>query len=200
MVQEILDAFYTWPLILPQELVYFFRAAALLEGIGFRYDPHFNGMEAIKPVVARMRASCCRPLPQAEGRRARPPRAGGAQLVRALHDLVIRAEREELRLAPTPATSAAGAVRGPPRPAAAARTLRLGDGGRLHAHLRRHPELDRAGGSGTAPRSSSSSSSSSSPSTCWRIPFATRVAWFAYTRPYYLVILIAAFLVAPRLL
>ena len=39
MVQEILDTFYTWPLVLPQELVYFFRAIALLEGIALRYDP-----------------------------------------------------------------------------------------------------------------------------------------------------------------
>jgi predicted unusual protein kinase regulating ubiquinone biosynthesis (AarF/ABC1/UbiB family) len=98
MVQEILDTFYTWPLILPEELVYFFRAAALLEGIGFRYDPHFNGMEGMKPVIARMQ----RELVQATAREprdlARNLLTEAEQSLRAIHDLVRRAEREELRL------------------------------------------------------------------------------------------------------
>lgn len=98
MVQEILDTFYTWPLILPEELVYFFRAAALLEGIGFRYDPRFNGMQAIKPVVGRMQ----RELSQAAAREprelARNLWTEAEQSLRAIHDLVRRAEREELRL------------------------------------------------------------------------------------------------------
>lgn len=98
MVQEILDTFYTWPLILPEELVYFFRAAALLEGIGFRYDPHFLGMDAIKPVVQRMRGELLEAT-------TREPRAivhdlleEARQGIRAVQDLVRRAEREELRL------------------------------------------------------------------------------------------------------
>ncbi len=98
MVQEILDTFYTWPLILPEELVYFFRAAALLEGIGFRYEPRFNGMEAIKPVVGRMQ----RELTQAAAREPRDLARNfwteAEQSFRAVHDLVRRAEREELRL------------------------------------------------------------------------------------------------------
>lgn len=98
MVQEILDTFYTWPLILPEELVYFFRAAALLEGIGFRYDPHFLGMDAIKPVVQRMRGELLEAT-------TREPRAivhdlleEARQGLRAVQHLVRRAEREELRL------------------------------------------------------------------------------------------------------
>src|SRR5690606_15840363 len=59
-VREIMDTFYTWPLILPRELVYFFRAAAILEGIGYRYDPYFNGLEAVRPVIRRMRADLLR--------------------------------------------------------------------------------------------------------------------------------------------
>jgi predicted unusual protein kinase regulating ubiquinone biosynthesis (AarF/ABC1/UbiB family) len=55
MIRDIMDTFYTWPLMLPRELVYFFRAAALLEGIGFRYDPAFNGLETVRPVIRRMR-------------------------------------------------------------------------------------------------------------------------------------------------
>ena len=98
MVQEILDTFYTWPLILPQELVYFFRATALLEGIGIRYDPHFTGLDAVKPVIGRLSGE----IMAASGRTPRETARGmidqAEHTVRALYDLVGRAEREELRL------------------------------------------------------------------------------------------------------
>jgi predicted unusual protein kinase regulating ubiquinone biosynthesis (AarF/ABC1/UbiB family) len=98
MVQEILDAFYTWPLILPEELVYFFRAAALLEGIGIRYDPRFNGMEAIKPVIGRMRVELLQATAKEPKAVARDLLGQAEHTLRALHDIVIRAEREELRV------------------------------------------------------------------------------------------------------
>ena len=44
-VREIMDTFYTWPLILPRELVYFFRAAAILED-RLPVRPHFNGLRS----------------------------------------------------------------------------------------------------------------------------------------------------------
>lgn len=98
MVQQILDTFYTWPLILPQELVYFFRAAALLEGIGYRYDPRFNGMDAIQPALRRMRSE----LTQAT---FREPRTVAKDLIgqaeytaRAMYEILRRIEREELRV------------------------------------------------------------------------------------------------------
>jgi predicted unusual protein kinase regulating ubiquinone biosynthesis (AarF/ABC1/UbiB family) len=98
MVQEILDTFYTFPLILPEELVYFFRATALLEGIGFRYDPHFNGVETVKPVVSRMRGELLRAMVP-EPRASVGDAVGQAeQVLRALYDLVRRADREELRV------------------------------------------------------------------------------------------------------
>jgi predicted unusual protein kinase regulating ubiquinone biosynthesis (AarF/ABC1/UbiB family) len=98
MVQEILDTFYVWPLILPEELVYFFRAAALLEGIGFRYDPYFNGMEAVKPVIGRMRGELLQATSKEPRTVARDLMAEAEHGVRAVYDLVRRAEREELRL------------------------------------------------------------------------------------------------------
>jgi predicted unusual protein kinase regulating ubiquinone biosynthesis (AarF/ABC1/UbiB family) len=97
-IREIMDTFYTWPLMLPRELVYFFRASALLEGIGFRYDPAFNGLETVKPVVNRMRGELLAATAQDPGQVARniwdEARAG----VMAVRDLVTRAEREEFRV------------------------------------------------------------------------------------------------------
>ena len=97
-VQEIMDTFYTWPLVLPRELVYFFRAAALLEGIGLRYDPGFNGLDAVRPVVRRMKAE----LLQATARQPREIALGVMDEVRtgfaAIRDVIARAEREEFRI------------------------------------------------------------------------------------------------------
>jgi predicted unusual protein kinase regulating ubiquinone biosynthesis (AarF/ABC1/UbiB family) len=98
MVQEILDTFYTWPLILPQELVYFFRATALLEGIGIRYDPHFTGLDAVKPVIGRLSGEILEGTGGEPSRTARGMIQETEHTVRALYDLVKRAEREELRL------------------------------------------------------------------------------------------------------
>jgi predicted unusual protein kinase regulating ubiquinone biosynthesis (AarF/ABC1/UbiB family) len=98
MVQEILDTFYTWPLILPQELVYFFRATALLEGIGIRYDPHFTGLDAVKPVIGRLSGDILAGSGRSPREAARGVIEQTEHTVRALYDLVGRAEREELRL------------------------------------------------------------------------------------------------------
>lgn len=98
MVIDILDTFYSFPLMLPQELVYFFRAAALLEGIGFRYDPRFVGPDVVRPVVERMKDELLRHTMRAPGEMARDFAGQAEQAVRAVYDLVRRAEREELRV------------------------------------------------------------------------------------------------------
>jgi predicted unusual protein kinase regulating ubiquinone biosynthesis (AarF/ABC1/UbiB family) len=98
MIYEIMDTFYTWPLMLPRELVYFFRAAALLEGIGFRYDPVFNGLEAVKPVVRRMRAELLAAVAREPGDLARTVWDEARAGVTAVRDLINRAEREEFRV------------------------------------------------------------------------------------------------------
>lgn len=98
LVQEILDTFYTWPLMLPEELVYFFRASALLEGIGIRYDPHFNGLETTKPVIERLRGEILMGTGSTPGGVARDLIGQAEHAIRAVYDLVGRAEREELRL------------------------------------------------------------------------------------------------------
>lgn len=98
LVREIFDTFYIFPLVLPEELVYFFRATALLEGIGIRYDPHFNGVEAVKPVVHRMRGELLRATAREPREIAKDALGQAEQTLRALYGLVRRAEREELRV------------------------------------------------------------------------------------------------------
>ncbi len=103
LVQQIFDTFYTWPLILPQELVYFFRAAALLEGIGFRYDERFNGLHFIRTVIRRHRGELLKTTGQEATQIAKNVFEEASTTLRSVRDLVGRAEREELRVRVHPA-------------------------------------------------------------------------------------------------
>lgn len=98
MVQEIMDTFYTWPVMMPRELVYFFRAAVLLEGIGFRYDSAFNGLDIARPVILRMKTE----LLQATLREPKEIARSVIDEIRtgfgAIRDVLGRAEREEFRV------------------------------------------------------------------------------------------------------
>ena len=98
LVQELFDTFYTWPLILPQELVYFFRAGMLLEGIGFRYDPHFNGIHFMRGVITDFRSDILRTTGKEPAALAKNVVDEAQSALRSLRDLIGRAEREELRV------------------------------------------------------------------------------------------------------
>lgn len=98
MVAEIMDTFYTWPLMLPRELVYFFRAAALLEGIGFRYDSAFNGLEVSRTVVRRMKGELLRVAARERVDMARNIWDDARGAITGVRDLIRRADREELRV------------------------------------------------------------------------------------------------------
>jgi len=98
IVQEIWDIFYTWPLLLPQELVYFFRAAVLLEGIGFQYDSRFNGLHLLRGVIHSHRQDLFRKAAKDPLSAARDTMEEGVHLLRSVRELLQRAEREELRV------------------------------------------------------------------------------------------------------
>jgi predicted unusual protein kinase regulating ubiquinone biosynthesis (AarF/ABC1/UbiB family) len=98
MVAEIMDTFYTWPLMLPRELVYFFRAAALLEGIGLRYDSGFNGLEVSRVVVTRMRGELLSATNREPVDVARNLWDDARSAITGVRDLIRRADREELRV------------------------------------------------------------------------------------------------------
>ncbi|OGL45782.1 MAG: hypothetical protein A2149_02180 [Candidatus Schekmanbacteria bacterium RBG_16_38_11] len=51
---EIFNTFYHFPLNLPSNLVYLFKTAILIEGIGMKYDPDFNGIKDGTPIVKKM--------------------------------------------------------------------------------------------------------------------------------------------------
>ena len=98
IVLQIFDTFYTWPLMLPRELVYFLRAAALLEGIGFRYDPNFDGLSFVRGLVRAHRAEIMRATGREPVAVAKSVLGEAQATLRSLRDVVGRAEREELRV------------------------------------------------------------------------------------------------------
>jgi len=98
MIRDIMDTFYTWPLMLPRELVYFFRTAALLEGIGFRYDPVFTSLDIVRPVIKRLRDELLRATAREPSEVARTVVDELRVGLTAVRDLITRAEREEFRV------------------------------------------------------------------------------------------------------
>lgn len=98
MVEEVFDTFYTWPLMLPQELVYFFRAAVLLEGIGFRYEPSFDGLSLVRRVVRGARTEILKTTGREPVSFAKDVLGEAQNVLRAARGLLTRVEREELRV------------------------------------------------------------------------------------------------------
>lgn len=56
LANEVVATLYDWPVRLPSEMVYFARTAALIEGLGVKYDPYFNPIAFASPIAIRMRS------------------------------------------------------------------------------------------------------------------------------------------------
>jgi predicted unusual protein kinase regulating ubiquinone biosynthesis (AarF/ABC1/UbiB family) len=62
LADRVMRELFDWPIVLPGELVYFARTAALIEGVGARYDASFNSIAVASPVVLRLRGELVRAL------------------------------------------------------------------------------------------------------------------------------------------
>ena len=99
LVEQVLNTFYEWPLMLPSNLVYFGRAGVLVEGIGLRYDPNFNALAMARPVLDRSAKRLIRGVLEQDPRtRVTDWTQEAFTLARTLRDLVCRVERDELRV------------------------------------------------------------------------------------------------------
>lgn len=98
LLHQVLDTFYTWPLILPQELVYFFRAAVLIEGVAFKYDENFDGLTFIRGVVRQHQSELLKSTGREPVQVAKGIMDEAQSALRSVRDLVTRTEREELRV------------------------------------------------------------------------------------------------------
>jgi predicted unusual protein kinase regulating ubiquinone biosynthesis (AarF/ABC1/UbiB family) len=98
IVEQIFDTFYAFPLLLPQELVYFFRTSVLLEGIGYRYDSSFDGLGLVRRVTGEFRSDIQRSTGRDSATLARDLLAEAQNTLSSVRDLLLRAQREELRV------------------------------------------------------------------------------------------------------
>lgn len=98
IAQEVLRTFYKFPLRMPPHLVYVFRAAALVEGIGYIYDEKFNAIRFATPIVRRMLRDISfdteEPLPKRILSKGKELLGLGREAVRLVH----RLDREQFRL------------------------------------------------------------------------------------------------------
>ncbi len=98
IAQEILDTFYTWPLLLPQELVYFFRTSVLLEGIGYRYEEDFDGLGLLRRVISQYREDIQKTTGKEPLSIAKDLLSEVQFTLGSFRDLLMRAQREEFRV------------------------------------------------------------------------------------------------------
>ncbi len=69
IAERVMHELFNWPVVLPGELVYFARTAALIEGVGARYDRNFNSIRVASPVVLKLRRELLAVLLGDEGTR-----------------------------------------------------------------------------------------------------------------------------------
>lgn len=98
IAQDILRTFYRFPLRLPNNLVYLFRASSLVEGIALQYDPSFNGVLAATPIVKRLLREIAFQGDQPMRNRVLDAGKEAVVTVRELARVIHRLEREQLRL------------------------------------------------------------------------------------------------------
>ena len=93
VTDEVMAALYDWPVRLPSEMVYFARTAALIEGLGVRYDENFNAITFAGPIALRLRREILVSLGQGELPSLDLPTVVGAALGHAAGK-AVRAGRE----------------------------------------------------------------------------------------------------------
>jgi predicted unusual protein kinase regulating ubiquinone biosynthesis (AarF/ABC1/UbiB family) len=106
--------------VLPSHLVYFARTAALIEGLGTHYDPHFNALAFATPIAISLRARIISSL-YPDGNR---PTVDPAKVLGAAIGAVARVLRET-------GENLVSAVRGAVAEASLPSDAALGVGGRM---------------------------------------------------------------------
>lgn len=96
VTNEVMAALYDWPVRLPSEMVYFARTAALIEGLGVRYDDRFNAITFASPIALRLRREIFASLGQGELPPVDLPTVVGAALGHAV-GVAVRTGRDLAR-------------------------------------------------------------------------------------------------------
>ncbi len=104
IVSMLMEAFHEFPFTVPPELVYIGRAVSLIEGIGFIHDPWFDLVAIGTPTIKELAAGVLKK--ELQGNIEHTVRQWGTQAyqtVTALQDIILKTDREQLRLRLHPA-------------------------------------------------------------------------------------------------
>jgi len=93
LADDVMATLYDFPVLLPGDMVYFARTAALIEGLGVRYDARFNAIRFATPIVLRLRREILSSLGESPGGERDVATAIGATLG-SLVAIARRASRE----------------------------------------------------------------------------------------------------------
>ena len=93
LAEDVMATLYDFPVLLPGDMVYFARTAALIEGLGVRYDARFNAIRFATPIVLRLRREILSSLGEPLGGERDVAAAIGATLG-SLVAIARRASRE----------------------------------------------------------------------------------------------------------
>jgi predicted unusual protein kinase regulating ubiquinone biosynthesis (AarF/ABC1/UbiB family) len=118
LADEVLAELFDWPIVLPSNLVYFARTAALIEGLGTHYDAHFNALAFASPIAMSLRSRIMASLyPGGSAPVVDPARVIGAAigavariLRRTAQDLVVTV-RDAVAQAALPTAESLGVTR-----------------------------------------------------------------------------------------
>ena len=117
LADEVLAELFDWPIVLPSNLVYFARTAALIEGLGTHYDAHFNALAFASPIALSLRSRIMASLyPDGRAPEVDPARVIGAAigavariLRRTAQDLVVTV-RDAVAQAALPSAESLGVI------------------------------------------------------------------------------------------
>ncbi|RMF86673.1 MAG: AarF/ABC1/UbiB kinase family protein [Nitrospirae bacterium] len=105
IANEILSTFYDFPFRLPPELVYFFKTAALVEGLGTAWKPNYNAVRDIVPVIRKLMREEGIGIRRSLRELLRDEAEGARHLYRSMQRVMDRADRDELRVHIHPRTA-----------------------------------------------------------------------------------------------
>jgi predicted unusual protein kinase regulating ubiquinone biosynthesis (AarF/ABC1/UbiB family) len=104
IINTLMEVFYDFPFTLPSELVYIGRATSLIEGIGFIHDPWFDAVAVGRPIIKEMAQEILKEEFQGDFLETLQQWVlRSYQTAIALQDIILKTDREQLRLRLHPA-------------------------------------------------------------------------------------------------
>jgi len=98
IANDILGSFYDFPFQIPSELVYFFKTAAVVEGLGTAWKPNYNAIRDMMPVIQGLLRELDLGVRRSVREMVKEEAAALRHLYRSSQRVMDRADRDELRV------------------------------------------------------------------------------------------------------